>query len=42
MSLLERVEKALGWATLRLLGVVLLLALIVWFAGVLDEWVTER
>jgi hypothetical protein len=42
MSLLERFERALGWAALRLFAFALLTALALWAASLVDEWVKKE
>jgi hypothetical protein len=42
MSLLERFERALGWAALRLFAFALLTTLVLWLASLADEWVKKE
>jgi hypothetical protein len=42
MSLLERVERSVGWATVRIFGVALTVALVLWAASIADERIKKE
>jgi hypothetical protein len=42
MSLLERVERGVGWATVRIFGVALSVAFVLWAASIADERIKKE
>jgi len=42
MTLLERVERGVGWATVRIFGVAVTVALVLWAASIADERIKKE
>jgi len=42
MTLLERVERGVGWAAVRIFGVAVTVALVLWAASIADERIKKE